>query len=343
MEDAVPALLFRACADIKSLEHFLSRLQIPDRVRFSLETAKYSDTSFCAFLRNTFLRCPTPPLSTFNWPSNGASVASMHELVHLSISMHLNSNRFRPHLANVLCLGYRPLFGGQMKAARGSLGIENYYPNSLLLHVLTREWDRLLAILGGDLIMHLLTYAVIIVRHSTGGLLQVAGPPITDICPIIKSLTARENLMMIKWHQMLYTGHGAPWLKGGLPFRHPLNRSKSSRKIQSLVITMFKMPANCKNGRIRSILLKFATCLIKRHQRCPYSHLYEYHCADLETPILVPSSRDKAPQSPYIWKNSMRPEQVTAFVKAVLIRLLAPSRMLRALSSFRHIISGNLI
>lgn len=343
MEGAVPALLLHASVDITSLDSFLSQLHLPDRVKFSLETAKYSDVSLCAFLKNTFLHCPKPPLSTFNWPSKETPVSSMRELVQLAISIHLNSIRFRPHRANVLCLGYRYLAGEQAGSfVKESLGVESYYPNSLLSHLLTREWERLLTILGGDLVMHLLTGAVIIVRRSTGSLLQVVGPPITDICPIKKSLTARKSSMIIRCHQMLYTSHGTPWLKGGLPFNHPLNRSKASHKIQSVVTAMFRIPATCKNGRIRHILLGFAMSLIKRHQRCPYRHLYEYHCADFDTPILVPPTGSKGSQETFIWKNAIRSEKVTAFIKAILIRLLAPSELVRSLSPLRHIINGTL-
>lgn len=308
------------------------------------ETSRLSCPQFDAFLGSTFVSFPPRhPISVTNFQCT----SHLRDLLHSCISIHLQSSRFNARAANLICLGYRHCQEGTCGTLHGAPAIENHYPNALLNYLSGAHWERLLALVGDEAIMEIFLKAVVIVKTG-GGWLQVAGVPITEV----RRETGGQGdggggsasdgeKTRIRRHRLFY---GEPNLTAagrqiiGLPFKHPLNKFKTSN-LDALVEQIFFRGDHVVQARRKSKswsrLRTWCLQLVRRHGKCPYRRLFDYHCPDTERGMILdglsfcdgPSEvgclgTTQAGIESSIWDHVVSYRRVHGYVKSVIFRLL---------------------
>lgn len=335
---------------IQTLHDYVSSLlqQQPGAPRTAYETSRLSSPQFDSFLNTTLLDFQAqPPLCIAHFQRT----SRLCDLLHSCISIHLQTSRFNPHTANLMCLGYRRSREGTCGTLRGALAIENHYPNALLNYLSGVHWERLLELVGDEVIVAIFLKAIVIVKVGTGWL-QVAGIPITEMRK--GSRSQRPSVKTgIPRHRIFY---GEPNLNAqgkqmvGLPFNHLLNRFKMHKLDKLVEKIFFRGQKVSKSKRKSQLWLRVrAWCLqlTARHRKCPYRHLYDYHCPDTghgrilcglsysdgpsEVTMMGPSSPQLISS---IWDNAIPTRRIHGFAKSVMSRILGinSGRMLNALS-----------
>lgn len=318
--------------EFKSLATLLDHLQLDSVSRTKLNTCRYSCIEFDKFLRETIVHLPKE-LTT---PLDATRHSSFLDLLHRSINLHLERSRFRPpSTANLLSMGYRSIRGTH-SAGRlsGAQTVENFYPNFLVnVHWMGRGWwERLWMIVGDELIWEILDSAIVLVKNSQDWT-QISGVPLSERLYGKKTDSKREG-RIIERYRMYYGDSSRQARNGetisfGLPFAHLLNKRASSTKIDTLTNVIFYGSEEKDNVNGKSKIWKssrlFSSNLIKRHKKCPYKSLINYHCPDLSSCVAsklegggsIPNDFRSSP-----WKNVQSHRRVFAFVKAVVGRLL---------------------
>ena len=134
------------------------------------------NAEFNSFLSTTFIANPIKLTST-----NTDVWSSQSDIVNRAIS-HLLYNSMN---SNVLCLGYRK--ARQAAVSNSHYGVENYFPNTLVNHLINAKWSILLSwyfhalinSIGEEEMFHMLISAVLFMVVDGKKFIQLTGEPVS--------------------------------------------------------------------------------------------------------------------------------------------------------------------
>lgn len=318
----IPSPIRRLCPEFKSLHWYLDE-NLPERVKHSLDTSRFSRVAFDQFLHSTFVS-PTSPMPKV---SSGTCLTLIELLQrYINAYHHLGEKKVAKETFN------------PRRTLKGDKGLDNFFDpiqsqNQSLItcsienctlksfvenFLLPDSWERLHEIVGDRVILHLLLECKIIIslKDKKGGFLQISEAPLKNLNSKIENgkvlkevsfsrhwIFHGEAILMKNYHCDNHNNNdrdGATLL-AGLPFTNPLNSSNLSSsssslndgsKLDRLVVKIFyfnnlKRPDEWMlQSNTWMIFRNFCTTLLQRHRSCPYGKLLDYHCPDTSRAIL---------------------------------------------------------
>lgn len=304
------------------------------KLQKKLEACTYCNIDFEQFIKSHYVLCiePPPPLLLA-----ASGIESMRNVLHTAILTIMRKSQKGQHSNNVLIQGFRK---DQDKVPMSATQEINDFSNTLAAKFIGDCWERLLKIVGKELMLHILTNSLIlVVEQGHKSFLQLAGPPLDKA---IHSQLRDHGLLdcsdaLLPRYRIFYSQPLAATnqFRVGLPWKHPFNKFSSSNGLRKLACILFGDRYIGIEGFTKNQLLQITRKIKQRHQNTCYLKLFNYYCHDGFQGTLT----DREPRATdAIWKSRLSKRQVFGFVKAILQRILAPCPGSEGLLAFQTLL-----
>jgi len=135
---------------------------------------EYINTTIICFDPGTSVSIPKSPSTTQNWSQQEVIGRVVEKLVNNRLNSHNKD-------MNIIAQGYRKTSEGRYEGLMHNKDVECFFPNTVLNHIKSTIWEKILSRCGDHLMFWLLCNTSMFITAPHGCYIQIVGNRIADI------------------------------------------------------------------------------------------------------------------------------------------------------------------